>query len=62
MAEVQSALVDAGLPFGAKASQPQDISTYPFHHDQKNWKIFWDVRKVSPQVQQTASRGIHVSM
>ncbi|GAX77289.1 hypothetical protein CEUSTIGMA_g4735.t1 [Chlamydomonas eustigma] len=45
MVEVQRALVEAGLPFGAKASQPQDITTYPFHHEQKNWKIFWDVRK-----------------
>ena len=46
MAEVKRALVEAGLPFGAKASCPQNIDYYPFHHDQKNWKVFWDVRKV----------------
>ncbi len=44
--EVNRSLVGAGLPFGAKASAPQPITFYPFHHDEKNCKKFWDVRKV----------------
>lgn len=43
--EVTRALLQAGLPFGATAANPQGISFYPFHHDQKNCKKFWDVRK-----------------
>ena len=46
MAEVKRVLLEAGLPFGAKADTPQPIEYYPFHHDQKNCKVFWDVRKV----------------
>ena len=44
--EVVRALTAAGLPFGAKAAEPKAIGAYPFHHDQKNAKVFWDVRKV----------------
>lgn len=44
--EVTRTLVNAGLPFGAKATTPQSIDFYPFHHDVKNCKKFWDVRKV----------------
>ncbi|KXZ46746.1 hypothetical protein GPECTOR_41g711 [Gonium pectorale] len=43
--EVTRVLTEAGLPLGAKAAEPQPISAYPFHHDQKNAKIFWDVRR-----------------
>lgn len=44
--EVTRTLVNAGLPFGAKATTPQSIDFYPFHHDVENCKKFWDVRKV----------------
>ncbi|PNW82667.1 hypothetical protein CHLRE_06g288700v5 [Chlamydomonas reinhardtii] len=43
--EVVRVLTAAGLPFGAKAAQPMAIDAYPFHHDQKNAKVFWDVRR-----------------
>jgi hypothetical protein len=46
MDEVIRALKNSGLPFGAKAAQPQAIEAYLFHHDPKNTKILWDVRKV----------------
>ena len=46
-------LTAAGLPFGAKAAQPMAIDAYPFHHDQKNAKVFWDVRRVSGAAQHT---------
>lgn len=46
MGEVKRVLLEAGLPFGARAECPQKIDFYPFHHDQKNCKKFWDVRKV----------------
>eukprot|EP00878_Enallax_costatus_P007347 GHUV01007694.1.p1 GENE.GHUV01007694.1~~GHUV01007694.1.p1 ORF type:complete len:822 (+),score=249.18 GHUV01007694.1:1374-3839(+) len=43
--EVNRALLRHKLPFGAKAAQPQQITTYPFSHDAKDCKTFWDVRK-----------------
>jgi FAD/FMN-containing dehydrogenase len=42
---VHRALRRSGLPFGAKAAEPKSMEEYPFHHDAKNSKIFWDVRK-----------------
>lgn len=45
IAEVHRALHRSGLPFGAKAAEPKSMEEYPFHHDAKNSKIFWDVRK-----------------
>ena len=57
--EVKRALLDAGLPFGAKASCPQKIDFYPFHHDQKNCKKFWDVRKVRRGAGCDVPRGLH---
>lgn len=44
--EVNRALLRSGLPFGAKAAEPRSIGEYPFHHDAKNTKLLWDVRKV----------------
>ncbi|GIL81459.1 hypothetical protein Vretimale_972 [Volvox reticuliferus] len=43
--EVIRALTSAGLPVGAKAAEPRPITAYPFHHDAKNSKVFWDVRR-----------------
>jgi D-lactate dehydrogenase len=47
MDEVIRALQASGLPFGAKAADPREIGAYPFHHDPKDTKVLWDVRKVS---------------
>ncbi|KAF6262291.1 FAD linked oxidase [Scenedesmus sp. NREL 46B-D3] len=43
--EVNRALLRHGLPFGAKAAEPQALTAYPFSHDAGTCKIFWDVRK-----------------
>ncbi|KAL4426062.1 hypothetical protein ABPG77_007858 [Micractinium sp. CCAP 211/92] len=43
--EIQSALRKSGLPFGAKASEPQPLEAYEFKHDPKDFKIYWDVRR-----------------
>lgn len=43
--QVHRALRRSGLPFGAKAVEPKALEDYPFHHDAKNSKTFWDVRK-----------------
>lgn len=43
--EVNRALLRHGLPFGAKAAEPKALETYPFSHDPKACKTFWDVRK-----------------
>ncbi|WIA35081.1 hypothetical protein OEZ86_003567 [Tetradesmus obliquus] len=43
--EVNRALLRHGLPFGAKAAEPQPLTAYPFSHDAGTCKIFWDVRK-----------------
>jgi hypothetical protein len=43
--QVHRALRRSGLPFGAKAVEPKSLEDYPFHHDAKNSKTFWDVRK-----------------
>jgi D-lactate dehydrogenase len=44
-AQVHRALRRSGLPFGAKAAEPKALEDYPFHHDAKSSKTFWDVRK-----------------
>ena len=43
--EVNSALIDSGLPFGAHSDQLKDLETYPFRKDDAESKVFWDVRK-----------------
>ena len=35
IAEVQRALRKAGLPLGGKASKPETVEDFPFHHDPK---------------------------
>ena len=43
--EVQTALRESGLPFGAKASEPQPLDFYGFKHDPTDYNVYWDVRK-----------------
>eukprot|EP00879_Flechtneria_rotunda_P005800 GHRR01006103.1.p1 GENE.GHRR01006103.1~~GHRR01006103.1.p1 ORF type:complete len:946 (+),score=315.50 GHRR01006103.1:676-3513(+) len=43
--EVNRAMLRHGLPFGARAAEPRPLETYPFSHDSKVCKTFWDVRK-----------------
>jgi D-lactate dehydrogenase len=43
--EVQSALRKSGLPFGARAAEPQPLEAYEFKHEPKDFKVFWDVRR-----------------
>jgi D-lactate dehydrogenase len=45
IAEVQKALVGAGLPFGPKAATPLPLDAYAFSHDAGVCKTYWDVRK-----------------
>ncbi|KAI3429690.1 hypothetical protein D9Q98_005775 [Chlorella vulgaris] len=45
IAEVQAALGKSGLPFGAKAAEPQPLQAYEFKHQPKDFKVFWDVRR-----------------
>ena len=39
IAEVEGALAASGLPFGAKASEPRPLTSYPFIHDSKQFKV-----------------------
>ena len=34
------------LPLGAIPGVTKGLEDYPFHHDAKNFNVFWDVRKV----------------
>lgn len=43
--EVIKALERSGLPFGAKAAQPQKVTEFKFTPDAKEFKVYWDVRK-----------------
>ena len=45
IAEVNVALEQSGLPFGATKAQPQKLSFYPFRHEAKDYGVFWDTRK-----------------
>jgi hypothetical protein len=43
--EVNSALTDSKLPFGAHSDQQKGLDNYPFREDPAESKVFWDVRK-----------------
>jgi len=43
--EVKSALSMSNLPFGPAPGDHKDLETYEFKHDQKDAKVYWDVRK-----------------
>jgi hypothetical protein len=43
--EVNSALTDSKLPFGAHSDQLKGLDNYPFREDPAESKVFWDVRK-----------------
>ncbi|KAG2497441.1 hypothetical protein HYH03_004596 [Edaphochlamys debaryana] len=43
--EVYRAITDAQLLLGPAPNDPRPIASYPFHHDAKNSKILWDVRR-----------------
>lgn len=45
MAEVQTALNRAKLPFGARKAHPMRLDTYEFKMDKKDYNVYWDVRK-----------------
>ena len=45
MAEVQTALNRAKLPFGARRAHPMRLDTYEFKMDKKDYNVYWDVRK-----------------
>ena len=44
--QVYGALAKAGLQLGSRAAEPMPMEAYPFQHDVKDYKVFWDVRKV----------------
>lgn len=43
--EVRNALNASGLPFGPAPGVTRDVDYYPFKHDPKDAKVYWDVRK-----------------
>lgn len=43
--EVQKALQRSGLPFGPATTSPKALGDYPFKHAEKDFKVYWDVRK-----------------
>ncbi|CAG9465318.1 unnamed protein product [Pedinophyceae sp. YPF-701] len=43
--EVQNALVESGLPLGARAAEPKTLQDYPFSEDPAEFNVYWDVRK-----------------
>ena len=45
IAEVQTALNRANLPFGARKVHPMRLDTYEFKMDKKDYNVYWDVRK-----------------
>lgn len=45
IAEVQTALNRANLPFGARKVHPMRLDTYEFKLDKKDYNVYWDVRK-----------------
>ena len=45
IAEVQTALNRANLPFGARKVHPMKLDTYEFKMDKKDYNVYWDVRK-----------------
>ena len=45
IAEVQTALNRAKLPFGARKVHPMSLDTYEFKLDKKDYNVYWDVRK-----------------
>lgn len=45
IAQVSNALKAAKLPFGAKSADPQELETYEFKNNPKDYNVYWDVRK-----------------
>ena len=45
IAEVQTALNRANLPFGARKVHPMRLDTYEFKMEKKDYNVYWDVRK-----------------
>ena len=43
--EVMGSMKAAGLPFGARKDEPQDMDFYPFKRDAKDYGVYWDTRK-----------------
>lgn len=43
--EIRTALQSSKLPFGPSPGQEKALDTYEFKHDQKDAKVYWDVRK-----------------